>query len=118
MTKTYYQFLSICFGLLRFVSDRTILFQLFRNTKTNRGKNQGFVSVNFDTRQKHRDKPKKLFLVSRNNRNTTEIDLFRFVSVRTEIFCLFRGHPNPDPHLFVGSGSASRACGSGFECGS
>ncbi len=52
----------------------------------------------FDTGSKHRNKRKKKFIgfTKQTETNAKQI-LFRFVSVRTEIFFFsFRGHPNPN----------------------
>jgi hypothetical protein len=57
-----------------------------------------FVSVCFDIGWKHRNKPTFLAygFTKQTETNAKQI-LFRFVSVRTEIyFCLFRGHPSVD----------------------
>jgi hypothetical protein len=49
----------------------------------------------FDIGSKHRNKPKFfLFGFTKQTETNAKQILFRFVSVRTEIyFCLFRGHP-------------------------
>jgi hypothetical protein len=53
----------------------------------------------FDIGSKHRNKPKFfLFGFTKQTETNAKQILFRFVSVRTEnYFCLFRGHPMPDP---------------------
>ncbi len=52
----------------------------------------------FDIGSKHRNKPKiVVFGFTKQTETNAKQILFRFVSVRTEIyFCLFRGHPNHD----------------------
>jgi hypothetical protein len=69
-----FRVLSVCFGLLR---NRSVCFGCF---------NIG---------SKHRNKPKFfLFGFMKQTETNAKQILFRFVSVRTEIyFCLFRGHP-------------------------
>jgi hypothetical protein len=66
---------SVCFGLLR---NRSVCFGCF------------------DTGSKHRNKPKiVVFGFTKQTETNAKQILFRFVSVRTEIyFCLFRGHPS------------------------
>jgi hypothetical protein len=69
---------SVCFGLLR---NRSVCFGCF------------------DKGSKHRNKPKFFVccFTKQTETNAKQI-LFRFVSVRTEIyFCLFRGHPTCKP---------------------
>jgi hypothetical protein len=69
-----FRVVSVCFGLLR---NRSVCFACF---------NIG---------SKHQNKP-KFFVFGFTNQTETNAKqiLFRFVSVRTEIyFCLFRGHP-------------------------
>jgi hypothetical protein len=71
-------------GLFRFTAKQFCLFRLFR--------------YRFETPKQTETKRNFLFLVSWNKPKQTETNpkqiLFRFVSVRTEIyFCLFRGHP-------------------------
>jgi hypothetical protein len=65
---------SVCFGLLR---------------------NSSVCFGCFDIGSKHRNKPKFLvFGFTKQTETNAKQILFRFVSVRTEIyFCLFRGHP-------------------------
>jgi hypothetical protein len=69
-----FRVVSVCFGLLR---------------------NSSVCFGCFDIGSKHRNKPKFFVLrfTKQTETNAKQI-LFRFVSVRTEIyFCLFRGHP-------------------------
>jgi hypothetical protein len=70
-----FRVISVCFGLLR---NRSVCFGCF------------------DIGSKHRNKPKfVLFGFTKQTETNAKQILFRFVSVRTEIyFCLFRGHPN------------------------
>ncbi len=78
-----FRVVSVCFGLLR---------------------NSSVCFGCFDIGSKHRNKPKQTKLVcfgfhETNRKNPKQI-LFRFVSVRTEIyFCLFRGHPTRGAYL-------------------
>ena len=69
-----FRVVSVCFGLLR---NRSVCFGCF------------------DIGSKHRNKPKLiLFGFTKQTETNAKQILFRFVSVRTEIyFCLFRGHP-------------------------
>ena len=55
----------------------------------------------FDMGLKHRNKPKYfVFGFTKQTETNAKQILFRFVSVRTEIyFCLFRGHPTPNPTM-------------------
>ncbi len=71
-----FRVVSVCFGLLR---NRSVCFGCF---------NIG---------SKHRNKPKFFaFGFTKQTETNAKQILFRFVSVRTEIyFCLFRGHPSP-----------------------
>jgi hypothetical protein len=73
-----FRVVSVCFGLLR---------------------NSSVCFGCFDIGSKHRNKPKLFaFGFTKQTETNAKQILFRFVSVRTEIyFCLFRGHPNP-PH--------------------
>ncbi len=66
----------VCFGLLR---------------------NSSVCFGCFDIGSKHRNKPKFfIFGFTKQTETNAKQILFRFVSVRTEIyFCLFRGHPSP-----------------------
>jgi hypothetical protein len=70
-----FRVVSVCFGLLR---------------------NSSVCFGCFDIGSKHRNKPKFLvFGFTKQTETNAKQILFRFVSVRTEIyFCLFRGHPN------------------------
>jgi hypothetical protein len=77
---------SVCFGLLR---NRSVCFGCF------------------DIGSKHQNKPKILvFGFTKQTETNAKQILFRFVSVRTEIyFCLFRGHPSlPPSSTFCGAG--------------
>jgi hypothetical protein len=69
-----FRVVSVCFGLLR---------------------NSSICFGCFDIGSKHRNKPKFLvFGFTKQTETNAKQILFRFVSVRTEIyFCLFRGHP-------------------------
>ncbi len=69
-----FQFVLVCFGLLR---------------------NSSVCFGCFDIGSKHRNKPKLLvFGFTKQTKTNAKQILFRFVSVWTEIyFCLFRGHP-------------------------
>jgi hypothetical protein len=68
----------VCFGLLR---------------------NSSVCFGCFDIGSKHRNNPKFfIFGFTKQTETNAKQILFRFVSVRTEIyFCLFRGHPKPEP---------------------
>ncbi len=73
-----FRFFSVCFGLLR---KSSVCFGCF------------------DIGSKHRNKPKFfVFGFTKQTETNAKQILFRFVSVRTEIyFCLFRGHPTSNP---------------------
>ncbi len=73
-----FRFFSICFGLLR---NSSVCFGCFDIGSKNRNKTKLFV-----------------FGFTKQTETNAKQILFRFVSVRTEIyFCLFRGHPTYDP---------------------
>ncbi len=87
------QYIWVFLRKLRVVS---VYFGLLRNS---------FVCFGcFDIGSKHRNKPKFFgFGFTKQTETNPKQILFRFVSVRTEIyFCLFRGHPNWK-HLLVGA---------------
>ncbi len=73
-----FRVVSVCFGLL---PNRSVCFGCF------------------DIGSKHRNKPKFfVFGFTKQTETNAKQILFRFVSVRTEIyFCLFRGHPDRYP---------------------
>ena len=82
-----------CFGLLR---NRSVCFGCF------------YLG------SKHRNKPNIfLFGFTKQTETNAKQILFRFVSVRTEIyFCLFRGHPTREYSSWLGNGTVIGQCSS------
>jgi hypothetical protein len=85
LKESIFRYFSENLGLFRFVTKQFCLFRLFR--------------YRFETQ-----KQIEIFLLGFMKQTETKAKqiLFRFVSVRTEIyFCLFRGHPTLDSFYLI-----------------